>query len=122
MERILAVSDIYNLIGAYICHDDRFRVYLTSLNQNIYQTHVSDRLQVLSLWSAWLNKTHSPETEPADDHADVDYDAPPTPPSDSPVPMPYNDHRYGYYDDHDPDSPFSDILAELNRQDDCWTC
>ena len=125
MERILAISDVYNLIGAYTCPDDRFRVFLTSLNLFLYQTYLTDRQHVLSLWTAWLRKTPSPEPEPIVDYADVDYDRPPTSPSASPVLMPYNDYSYRHYDfyqDRDPDSPFSDIEAELNRQDDCWSC
>ena len=121
MERILANTSVYAIIGSFLRHDDRFRVSLTALSATILQLHYQDRQQILFLWAAWLNKTPSPEVdwEPPDDN----YDAPPTPPSDSPV-------RYSDFylrdepdqRDRDPDSPFSDPLAELTRQDDCWSC
>ena len=119
MERILANTSVYAIIGSFLRHDDRFRVFLTGLSSTILQLHSQDRQQILFLWASWINKTPSPETEPDEDH-----DAPPTPPSDSPYRFPalYWQDEPDYQRDRDSDSPFSDVLAELNRQDDCWSC
>ena len=116
-------ADTYSLIGAHLCPDDRFRVSLTAISKNIYLTHLQDRRHVLELWAAWLSKTPSPEPEPAIDPDEVDYGYPPSPTSD--LNMPHNDYaysRYDHYEYRDPDSPFSDPLAELYRQDDCYGC
>ena len=121
MERLFAIADVFTLIGSFSYPDDRFRVALTGLNVGIWQQHFQDRSLMLYLWNAWLDRTPTPRSELGDN-----FDAPPTPPSDSPVlhsdwPWAYEDRRLGLYD-RDPDSPLSDIYAELERQDDCWTC
>ena len=120
MERIFAVSDIHNLVGEFTHGDDRYRIFFTSWSSTFWTRGLQDRIQTLALWAAWQARTPSPASSEFGD----DYDAPPPPPS----PTVYEDFDWDLhrslqeYRDRDPDSPFSDPLLEMERQDDCWGC
>ena len=128
MERILAVTDIFNFIGSYTVGDDTYRIRFTAWFREIWQRLYQDRMLTLSLQWAFMTRTPSPEPEDGLDGDGLPAPPTPTPPS-SPSPGDWwyimGRRRYPSFDgdfDRHPDSPFSDPFMEMERQDDCWGC
>ena len=89
---VLLLDEIFERIGAFLTGDDSFRILLTgAVSRGLWEWRREDRLVTLELFRTMALRTPTSPVSPSE--------------------SPPRSTRSG---------PFSDIEAELNRQDDCW--